>query len=87
MLLLDVFALAIPVEPRPDGEAMTEVVHAWPGTITWAPQPDLSGQSPEDAMNVLMLILHRARGRDPFGHLRRQRSTTAPRLRRQTAAC
>jgi hypothetical protein len=22
--------------------------------ITWAPQPDLSGQSPEDAMNVLV---------------------------------
>lgn len=53
-LLLDVLAFAIPVEQRPDGEAMTEVVHAWPGTITWAPQPDLSGQSPEDAMNVLV---------------------------------
>jgi hypothetical protein len=33
---------------------MTEVVHAWPGTITWVSQPDLSGQSPEDAMNVLV---------------------------------
>jgi hypothetical protein len=22
--------------------------------ITWAPQPDLSGQSPEDAINVLV---------------------------------
>src|ERR1700736_1966427 len=33
---------------------MTEVVHAWPGTITLAPQPDLSGQSPEDAINVLV---------------------------------
>jgi hypothetical protein len=22
--------------------------------IAWAPQPDLSGQSPEDAMNVLV---------------------------------
>ena len=53
-LLLDVLAFAIPVEQRPDGEAMTEVVHAWPGMITWAPQPDLSGQSPEDAMNVLV---------------------------------
>jgi len=53
-LLLDVLAFAIPVEQRPDGEAMTEVVHAWPGTITWASQPDLSGQSPEDAMNVLV---------------------------------
>ena len=53
-LLLNVLAFAIPVEERPDGEAMTEVVHAWPGTITWAPQPDLSGQSPEYAMNVLV---------------------------------
>ena len=53
-LLLNVLAFAIPVEQRPDGEAMTEVVHAWPGMITWAPQPDLSGQSPEDAMNVLV---------------------------------
>ena len=33
---------------------MTEVVHSWPGMITWAPQPDLSGQSPEDAVNVLV---------------------------------
>ena len=53
-LLLNVLAFAIPVEERPDGEAMTEVVHAWPGMITWAPQPDLSGQSPEDAINVLV---------------------------------
>ena len=53
-LLLDVFAFAIPVEQRPDGEAMTKVVYARPGIITWAPQPDLSGQSPEDAMNVLV---------------------------------
>jgi hypothetical protein len=52
--LLNVLAFAIPVEERPDGEAMTEVVHAWPGMITWAPQPDLSGQSPEDAINVLV---------------------------------
>ena len=52
--LLDVLAFAIPVEQRPDGEAMTEVVHAWPGAITWASQPDLSGQSPEEAMNVLV---------------------------------
>ena len=41
-LLLNVLAFAIPVEQRPDGEAMTEVVHAWPGMIAWAPQPDLS---------------------------------------------
>lgn len=53
-LLLNVLAFAIPVEQRSDGEAMTEVVHAWPGMIAWAPQPDLSGQSPEDAMNVLV---------------------------------
>ena len=53
-LLLDVLAFAMPVEQRPDGEAMTEVVHAWPGMITWAPQPDLSGQAPEDAMDVLV---------------------------------
>jgi hypothetical protein len=53
-LLLNVLAFAIPVEQRPDSEAMTEVVHAWPGTISWAPQPDLSGQLPEDAMNVLV---------------------------------
>ncbi|WGD51047.1 hypothetical protein QA641_36690 [Bradyrhizobium sp. CB1650] len=33
---------------------MTEVVDTWSGTITWAPQPDLSVQSPEDAMNVLL---------------------------------
>jgi len=28
-------------------------VHAWPGTIAGAPEPDLSGQAPEDAMNIL----------------------------------
>lgn len=53
-LLLDVIAFAIPIEQRPEGEAMTGDVHAWPGTITWALPPDLSGQSPEDAMNVLV---------------------------------
>jgi hypothetical protein len=53
-LLLDVLAVTIPVKQCPDGESVTEVVHAWPGTITWAPQPDLSGQSPEDAINVLV---------------------------------
>ncbi|MCK1592874.1 hypothetical protein [Bradyrhizobium sp. 169] len=53
-MLLDVLAFAIPVEQRSDGEAMMEVVHARPGTITWAPRPDLSGQSPENAMNVLV---------------------------------
>jgi hypothetical protein len=42
-LLLDVLAFSMPVEQCPDGETMTEVVHAWPGTFTWAPQPDLSG--------------------------------------------
>ena len=53
-LLLDVLAFAIPVEQCPDGEAMTEVVNAWPGMIAWAPQPDPPGQSPEDAMDVLV---------------------------------
>lgn len=53
-LLLDVLAFAIPVEQRPDGEAVPEVVHAWPGTIVRAPQSDLSRQAPEDAMDVLV---------------------------------
>ncbi|KWV55966.1 hypothetical protein AS156_05295 [Bradyrhizobium macuxiense] len=52
-MLLDVLAFAMPIEQRPDGEAMPEVVHG-DRTITWAPQPDLSGQSTEDAMNVLV---------------------------------
>ena len=53
-LLLDVLTFAIPNEQRPDGEAVPEVVHAWPGTIAGAPEPDLSGQAPEDAMNILV---------------------------------
>jgi hypothetical protein len=52
-LLLDVLTFAIPNEQRPDGEAVPEVVHAWPGTIAGAPEPDLSGQAPEDAMRIL----------------------------------
>lgn len=52
-LLLDVHAFAIPIKQRPNGEAMPEIVHAWPGTIAGASQPDLSGQAPEDAMDVL----------------------------------
>lgn len=53
-LLLDILAFSIPIEQCPNGEAMTEVVHARPGMIASAPQPDLAGQSPEDAMNVLV---------------------------------
>ncbi len=53
-LLLDVFTFAMPIEQRPDGEAVPEVVHAWPGMIAGAPQPDLTGQAPEDAMNILV---------------------------------
>jgi hypothetical protein len=52
--LLNVLTFAMPIEQRPDGEAMPEVVHPWAGTIAGAPQPDLSGQAPEDAMNVLV---------------------------------
>ena len=33
---------------------MPEVVHAWPGLIADTPQPNLSGQAPEDPMNVLV---------------------------------
>jgi hypothetical protein len=32
-LSLDIGALAVPVEERPDREPMSEVVHAWPGVI------------------------------------------------------
>ena len=53
-LLLDVLTFAMPIEQRPDGEAVPEVVHAWPGTIAGAPQPDLSGQAPEDTMDILV---------------------------------
>ena len=53
-LLLDVLSFAIPIEQRSDGEAVPEVVHAWPGMIAGAPQPNLSGQAPERAMDVLV---------------------------------
>ncbi len=53
-LLLDVLTFPMPIEQRPDGEAVPKVVHAWPGMIAGAPQPDLSGQPPEDAMDVLV---------------------------------
>ena len=53
-LLLDVLVFAMPVEQRPYGEAMPEVVHAWPGTIARATQADLSGKAPEDTMDVLV---------------------------------
>jgi hypothetical protein len=53
-LLFDVLAVAIPVEQRPDREAMPEVVHARPSTIAAASQSDLSGQAPEDTMDVLV---------------------------------
>jgi hypothetical protein len=53
-LLFDVLAVAIPVEQRPNGEAMPEVVHARPGMIAVASQPDFSGQAPEDTMDVLV---------------------------------
>ena len=33
---------------------MPEVVHAWPAMIAGVPQPDLSRQAPEDAMDVLV---------------------------------
>ena len=44
-LLFDVAPLAIPAEKRPDGEAMTEVVHARAGVIALASQADLAGQA------------------------------------------
>jgi hypothetical protein len=53
-LLLDVLTLAMPIEQRLDGEAVSEVVHAWSVTIAGAPQPDLSGQALEDAIDVLV---------------------------------
>ena len=54
MLLLDVLTLAMPIEQRLDGEAMPEVVHTWSAMIAGLPQPDLSRQAPEDAMDVLV---------------------------------
>jgi hypothetical protein len=33
---------------------MPKIVHARPGMTAAAPQPDLSGQGPEDTMNVLV---------------------------------
>ena len=47
-LLLYLLALAMPLEQRPDGEAVPEVVHARPGMIAGTSQPDLSGQAPEE---------------------------------------
>src|SRR3954462_11553319 len=48
------FTFAMPIEQRSDGEAVPEVVHARPVTIAGAPQPNLSGQAPEDAMDILV---------------------------------
>ncbi len=53
-LLLDVDAFAIPAQQRANGEPMPEVVHARSRTIARAPQTNLTRQTPEDAMNVLM---------------------------------
>ena len=53
-MLLDVVTFAMPIEQCLDGEAVPEVVHTWPSMIARAPQPDLSGQTPEDAMDVLV---------------------------------
>jgi len=41
-LLLDIDSFATPVEKRPDGEAMPEVVYARPGVIAGAAQPAAS---------------------------------------------
>ena len=41
-LLLDVLTFAMPIEQRPHGEAVPEVVRvAWLGTIAGASQPDI----------------------------------------------
>ncbi len=47
-------AFAIPAQQRANGEPMPEVVHARSRTIARAPQTNLTRQTPEDAMNVLM---------------------------------
>jgi hypothetical protein len=53
-LLLDIDAFAIPPQQRADSESVPEVVHARSRLIARTPQTDLTRQTPEDAVDVLM---------------------------------
>src|SRR5438445_808658 len=51
---LDIRPHAIPAEERPDREPVPEVMHARPGVIPRAAQASLTGQPPEDPVDVLV---------------------------------
>jgi hypothetical protein len=52
--LLDIRSLAIPVEERLNGEAMSEVMDARPGVVAGVAETNLAGQSPEYPMDILV---------------------------------